>query len=352
MVDNENIKILFDKAFINSLKKDFSDENVVQIDFFYFKFQYGYIRNKMQLILYHLARDKNVKINFWLDEMFSIHKINKFGYYISKKEENSNKYKKLRQKNELFFEIMKSVGANVYFTRPLSDFNKKFIPFALRDHRKVIIIHKKNGDKIAYFGSTNWNKRLSHDFMIRVSDAELANKIYEVNKNYNRYKNDFVFEYAEDRYYLDIGKPLRSRTFLDGIKMIWQANEEIIYVKQMPPEPDFLFLFAIKKILNPPIRIICITPHTKDYHMNKFPYSLALWLFNIFKFIFRFEHYYTKKTIHMKILIKDNKELLCGSHNLSIFGVLVGTIEFSAVLKDRNIIEKTKKYLFKIANSS
>ncbi|MCX8035332.1 MAG: hypothetical protein N3A71_03580 [Candidatus Dojkabacteria bacterium] len=352
MENKENIEILFDQDFINRLKEDLLEEGIIQIDFFYFKFQYGYIRNKMQLILYHLARDKKVKINFWLDEMFSIHKINKFGYYISKKEENSKKYRKLRQKNELFFEIMKGVGAVVYFTRPLSDLNKKFIPFALRDHRKVIIIHKKNGDKIAYFGSTNWNKKLSHDFMIRVSDNDLANKIYDVNLNYSKYKDDIIFEHGEDRYYLDIGNPFRSRTYIDGMKMIWQAKEEIIYVKQMPPEPDFLFMFAIKKILNPKMRIICITPHTKDHHMKKFPYSIALWLFNIFKFIFGFEHYYTKKRIHMKILMKDNKELLCGSHNLSIFGVIVGTIEFSSVLKDINIIEKTKKYLFKIVKSN
>lgn len=284
-------------------------------------------------------------VTIFADAMFSKHHLlNSFFKGITPRQRKVQAT--LRYKNLLFFNELKIHGAEITFVNEPGFINREIVSVVKRDHRKVIVLERSNGMKIAYFGGTNLDEGEHNDCMVKVSHPSIVAQIEKscayVDKNLP--PNDLVLDTgANCIVLLDRGTHFKSTIYQEGIKMIKKAEERVVFVSQLPPEPSLMnhFVHAAKR----GVLVEVVLPSASFETIAKFPYSIA------FKYAkaraekhgIKISHC-SKGFTHAKILLTDSSVLI-GSHNLSSAGVAAGTIELSCEISDPHLIKQVENFV-------
>jgi phosphatidylserine/phosphatidylglycerophosphate/cardiolipin synthase-like enzyme len=291
------------------------------------------------------ALNSGTKVEIYVDAIYS-KQILSDALYPSLSRTRKREEMLLQSRTKELYRELSSLGAEVRFCRQPYLINNYILPFAQRDHRKVVIIKRKDNSGVAFFGASNMDDGERNDYMIKCNDPSFI-KILKFLGQYTDRRmpdNDLAVQANKDvKFYLDAGKPFRSMIFSHAINMINNAKNQIIFASQLPPEPALLY--PLVKAAKKGIDIEIILPEKKDKSVSSFPYSM------VYKFASQISkkygikiHHSSKGFIHAKILIVDEL-VLVGSHNLSYAGVVAGTVELSAEIKDKRFVVSVYEFL-------
>jgi phosphatidylserine/phosphatidylglycerophosphate/cardiolipin synthase-like enzyme len=336
------MKFLKTKDYVEDLKKELSSHpKSVRIVCF------RILADKMMLELKPFFLDalrSGTNLEIYADSLFSKHKLtgNLFTPFNSWREDE----KKMRARNLLLFNELRSFGATVFFGKEPSKINLYLLPFTGRDHRKIVTIERASKEVIAYFGAANLEDGEQNDFMVKVIEKEIVGAIYEASsyQDINIPKNDLIYETATNTIiFQDAGRPFKSTIYEEALKLISNAERTITFVSQIPPEPSLLGYLV--KAAKRGIKIEIVLPDKSHQLISSFPYNVAFGYaalraksnnINI--------HHCRHGFTHAKILLVDNVALV-GSHNLSFTGVAAGTVELSAEISDLNFVRQVEDFI-------
>lgn len=249
------------------------------------------------------------------------------------------------------FSSLKSKGAKITYYHEPSWINRNILPFSGRDHRKLVFIKRPNGERICYFGAVNFDEGGHNDFMLKITDSETLNVLENIcDYNYfNSLDDDQIFKISDQlNILLDIGQNFKSKIQETGYSLIRNAKSKIIFVSQLPSEPPLLLEFIKARLKKVEVEIV-IPSKTHD-QVSGFPFILVYWTMLLAQRFFGIKILYcTKWFTHAKILIADD-ELLLGSHNLSSTGVAAGTVELSALIKNKSFQKKVEDFVKDLTN--
>lgn len=330
------------KKYIDNLEKELSYK-FNKVTFYYFKIMAEEYFLRIAKKLFE-ALENGQKVELQLDAVFSKINLDGGGFYYPLTAKGREKNKLAIEKNLKLFKELEEKGAKItFFNEP--NFLLSQIPFAKRDHRKVIIIQRLYGS-VAYFGATNFCEEDKNDFMIKIHDHNLAEKIGEISSLdfIQSQKEDYILEINENlKFFLDIGKNFRSKIQKQAYGMITRARKEVVFVSQLSPEISLLWHFILARINGAKVKFLL--PPFKNKNLMGFPFIFFYWMNLFFAKIFGIQitHCFGEYS-HSKILICDDN-LLLGSHNLSSAGVMFGTVEFSAFIRDQKISKSVHEFI-------
>lgn len=330
------------RNYVDNLERELSDP-FNKVTFYYFKVVAAKPFLRIASKLFE-ALKKGKEINLQLDPIYSTKNISGDGFYYPLTAKSKQKNQKAVQKNLSLFKKLEKAGAKITYSNE-PNFLLTLVPFVKRDHRKVVIIERMYGS-VVYFGATNFTNKEASDFMIKVNDHRIAEKIAEIStpEFIQSQKHDFILEISENlKFFIDIGKNFRSKIQNHAYRMLDRAKSEVVFVSQLPAEFPLIIRFVLARINGAKVKLLL--PPFKNKDLSGFPFIFFYWMNLFFAKLFGFEIAHSRsKYLHSKILICDNSVLL-GSHNLSSAGVWFGTVEFSAFVKDESFINKVKDYI-------
>jgi len=331
----DKISFLESRTFVDDLKNELSSKPS-RIKIINFKINYQDIFIELAPLLINAAK-RGARVELEVDGIFSKHNLAGSSHYIPLWGKGKEEQEYQSNQIEKIYSQLKKYGGSVKYLNPPSFFNKYFLPFSGRDHRKVVLI-EIDSRKIVYFGATNFEEADRNDYMLKIVDSELFDKLDKIHslEYIHEATNDFVLKINESlEFILDIGKSFKSMIQSRAYELIKSAKNKIVFVSQLPPEPGLMFEF-IKSRLNG-VKVQIITPEFKHKQVTGFPYIFAFIFDLLLSKIFDIKITGSiKGFVHAKILISD-ETLLLGSHNLSNIGVWAGTREFSAIIKNRRL---------------
>ncbi len=343
------IEFIPSSKYISSLKEELS-QTFKSIKIYCFKIMaqgpFGEIAEELIQ-----AAKKGADISIQADAIYSKYNVDGGNFYYPL----SGKGKKINQEaineNLKLFDRMIKSGIHIsYFNEP--DFLERNLPFIRRDHRKVFIIQRDLGS-IAYFGAINFGIEDANDFMIKVTDHKLAEEIVKFSslEFLKSQKTDFTYEYSNNlKLILDIGKHFQSKIQKNAYEMILKAKKEIIFVSQIPAEIPLLLRFIAGRINGATVKIIL--PQKQYKNIKGFPFIFFFIMNMIIAKIFGMKISHCKNGYtHAKILICDDQVLL-GSHNLSTAGIAFGTVELSAIIKDKYLLNQIIRFIHNLEGNS
>jgi phosphatidylserine/phosphatidylglycerophosphate/cardiolipin synthase-like enzyme len=346
--DVRSFLFLDSDEFIKDLQFELCN-NIKRVVFIYFRLVHqDYFKKIYPLLLF--ALEHGAQVEFYLDGVFS--KSNLVSglllppIFLPHRREQE-KASKILQK---VLNNLSKRGAQIhYFNIPKNFFTKFFMQFSGRDHRKFVYIEKNNGSSMTYFGSCNLDRSGTHDFMIKIVDSELSNRLLVENLNvwHNPCSKNRVIEVSDDKQILiDSGAKFQSVIWKTGISNIRNAKNRIIFVSQLPPEPPLLYEFFLARLRGVKVRVLL--PAFKHKNVSSFPYIIAFLLAKLVCQILSIQLIHVKPGYtHAKILICDNRVLL-GSHNMSFIGVAAGTIEMSLDTTDYHLLNAALQFTHRL----
>ncbi len=250
----------------------------------------------------------------------------------------------VRNETKALFARLAAGGVHfVEVNKPLMGIH--FLPVMGRNHIKIYIV-----DDHAWMGGMNFFdasfKNL--DFMVRFENADmvqaLATQFVQVNDK--RPAQDYSF--SVDKYgtvLVDSGIKGRSLIYKEAVKLVTEAQKEIVFVSQMVPEHYMLELLLSKSKQG--VNVTIYTSNEDDVTFTKFPLR---YFYIVFKRALerhgkhiRFIH--LDRKIHAKLLIVDGKEAMFGSHNFVESGVQMGTQEIAFRTREAGLVDQLSGYV-------
>lgn len=297
----------------------------------------------MEKILPHLliALEKGTKISILADTVYTL-KIFKSGLFRpitgAKKEVEKIGIKKTKE----MFDKLKEAGAEIKFINKPTLF--AFLPVIGRDHRKVVLIKKRSGYSVGYFGSVNFDAGDLNDYMLKVTNPKITDAIALTNSYFDKYrpKKDISIKCLPDfTLLLDLGRNFRSLIYKRSIKEIKSAKEKVVFLSQYPPELPLLF--KLNKAIKRGVSVTIIIPNKN--HNNDIFFKTALKIAELFSKFNKMEIVHISKGFtHAKILRVDDSVIL-GSHNLSNVGIACGTVELSCLTSRKEVIDEVDAFI-------
>jgi phosphatidylserine/phosphatidylglycerophosphate/cardiolipin synthase-like enzyme len=287
-------------------------------------------------------------VDIWADAMYSKYNLSGKALDFLNNAEQKKENNKLCASTQAMFNELQELGANVRFNYDTKSGIKTVLSPYKSDHRKITIIHRKDGTKVGYFGGTNIERTDFNDFMIMVSELEIVKALEKVSSYFDKDmpKSDLEIEALDSKctVLFDIGTFRKSTIFAHARKLIHQAKDEVIYVNQMPPERAILI--ELLKAEKRGAKVTIVLPNKDHPNINDFPYNLTYKLStNLLKrHKSSIELLHIKEFTHAKILIADGKALV-GSHNLSSAGMACQVKEISAIINDEIFLTDLKKFI-------
>ena len=341
--ENKQLSFLSWDEYIDDLAAELN-QNPKSVTFICFRFVYDELVQRIYPFLLKALRN-NAKVNIFADNIYSYHVV--IGLYTPIRKIHKIKERILKDASTAMMDELESLGAQVKYINKPNFINKNIVPFMKRDHRKLVILKRSDGKEICYFGSTNLAESKSNDSMIKVYDPKIVEAVKYTSKHLdkNKFKDDVEINiYDNFKLLLDTGKHFRSIIFYNAKKLINNANERIVFVSQFAPEIPLMRLLL--KASKRGVKIELVLSNENHTDMSSFPYNTV---YLLDKFLSRnnanikFMHS-PKGHVHSKILIVDDSCII-GSNNLSFTGIVSGTTELSAQIKDKEFLQNVEKFI-------
>lgn len=253
----------------------------------------------------------------------------------------------IRIETQKMYAELREAGAQIEFNEePTNWFKQYVLPVYKSDHRKLIVLTRSNGTKVAYIGGTNLTTPDKNDFMVKIIGEEITDPLYSISKYFgnNLPQNDIEISLSQGKVLFDRGNFLRSLILDNAKSMIEAAQKSIVYVTQLPPESFILKLLI--KAEQRGVKVTIILPNKEHSNLTSFPYNLAFsfskLLLKLSKSNIRFNH--LNKYTHSKILVCDD-EVLIGSHNLSTMGVVSSIKEASLRIENQQLLDQVTQFI-------
>lgn len=250
-------------------------------------------------------------------------------------------------------EKAKQAGVSVMVTGK-DNLLSKICPIYGRNHMKLLGVGKKmaiiSGINFSDGSFNNW------DFGVMFNKEEIVDEavsLFEAINSGSVPENDFSKQLNPNyRMHIDAGKPFKSGIYDEAINMAVRARKNIVLVSQFPPAG--VFSDVLVEQAERGVKVDFYTSNKLASNLSKLPARMALnWLEFRSRNVpnLRIHHYPDK--LHGKLLMTDTYEdngevitgeVLFGSHNFALAGVILGTIEDAIWSSDPQLIRQF--YLF------
>ncbi len=204
-----------------------------------------------------------------------------------------------------------------------------------RDHKKIYCID----DKKLWLGGVNlFDEAFENlDLMIRFESEIVVSHLFSLLE----LESGNVMLSKHCRFILDRGTFNFSPIYDAAFQQINQAKHTIIFISQFLPD-HFLLNQLIKK-QKEGIAVTILTSHHLDRKFTEFPGNLlySKTVQQIKKSGMRLIHH--TKRVHAKVLITDDKHCILGSHNFTIYGVLLATEEIAVEMENSDVVTQIKR---------
>lgn len=308
-------------------------------------FEVGRVMSVLTKALLDAAkRGVKIEINFdWVSERYIHDTLPMLPVINFKKRKYNNNLHK--QNNELI-NLLINAGIKMNQTNnPL--FSSTLIPFAGRNHIKMYIVD----EKIGWIGGLNlFDIAFENiDFMVKISDQKIVSVLIDQFKKINKNKGEIDYSIDLGNDYsitVDVGKKFKSLIYKKALSEIKKSEKSVIFMSQLMP--DGKILSALINAAKRGVRVEIITSPKDNKLFTRFPEKLLY--INFLRSIKKYANiqlYHLLTTVHVKLILIDDKKALFGSHNFTYLGVILGTEEIMMQTIDPSLITQIKEFIGK-----
>ena len=298
-----------------------------------------YIDEIVQILIQAAKNGVDVRINVdWLAERFFEGKYNIL--YIKK----DPRVEDFNQKRQRMYLSLQSAGVQLTITNKSNLFTSVF-PSYRRNHIKMFVVD----NEIAWIGGVNLMKYSFEnlDVMVKTTDESIIQVLIDQFPRVNRLRRvcDHITNCNIDTSFMvDSGRHGRSLIYQEVLKTISNAQKNIIFISQYPPDGK-----SLKKIIglsHRGVKTTVITSHRTDFVFTSFPQNIIYnLLISRIKNNPNIELIHFSKKVHIKLIIVDYKHAIFGSHNFSQLGGLFGTEEIAFHTTSVELISMLQKFI-------
>ena len=216
----------------------------------------------------------------------------------------------------------------------------KLIPYVGRSHIKMAVV-----DDVCYIGGSNWTDVRAKDFMVKITNPKLVEKILPYFEMFDDKKptQDIVDKLdGETTLLIDSGVEGKSIIYDKAIELVKNEQKRIAYVSQLIPEGEMLDELISAK--NRGVDIEIIVPKMSEikdpqiYAVNRLAQKRMI------KDGKRIPIAYLPFFVHAKALI-GSSHCIVGSHNFSETGVKWGTEEIALESSNKVLLGNLRNFI-------
>lgn len=260
----------------------------------------------------------------------------------------------LAEKERLFAEFQR-MGGDLVFLNPLKGIGR-FLPQAGRNHMKFYFGNDHKGQEFVFAGKVNisegdFNDR--PDFLVKFTDPGIRSAFEGLffDSRTRRLCQDSTMQCNDQTVlYVDSGRPLRSNIQGKMVNALDAANETIEGIEPFVPDiRNFPALNRARRrgvhvdIVSSDPRLITDQNLTRTNTFNRFLFDK----FGDKRYLSLYPGW-----IHAAMRVFDRKSVIFTTHNLSFWGVALGTAEWAIKSTDPELVKQCIKFFEETKNRS
>lgn len=244
-----------------------------------------------------------------------------------------------KKETQEMFERLSSEGVQVSITNEPSG-KSKLVPYVGRSHIKISVI-----DNVCYLGGSNWTDTRAKDFMVKITNPVLVEKISPYFEMFdNKKPSDDVEDKLDNETTLliDAGAAGRSIIYDRAIELVRNEQSSIKFISQLIPEGKMLDELIAARARG--IIIEVIVPKMSEikdpqiYAVNRLTQKRMVKDGKIIPIT------YLSFFIHAKALV-GTRSAIVGSHNFSETGVKWGTEEIALESTNKVLLDNLGNFI-------
>ncbi len=334
--------------FIDDLTREFSS-GPLEVELIFYRFTYQNVNVRLLPLFKKMLQD-GTKLKISVDGMYSRYVLLDT-LYIPLSPSKRDPEKRLQEFTNKMFDELEEMGATIRYNNKPGLFSKYVLPFTGRDHRKLITIVRKDGSKVAYFGAMNLDGGARNDYMVKATHPAIVDGLFKLARfnDTNMPLEDMSLKVTPFcTLYFDRGAKFKSVIYDRALEIIGTTRNDIIIVTQLPPEPKLVkALIAATRERNIRAEILLPDANHKNINgslINRVTYKKLIKSIEGTKVTVTHS---TKGFVHAKMLQTGNITIAT-SNNFIYAGVMFGTVEIGAEIRDNDFAAAAKAFIDEI----